>query len=322
MPDPAPVLESPHTAEPIEAVDVPMEAGTDPPPAPMPWVLTGVVRDDDGLPVPGAVVFGHGLDSVETGDGGRFELRLEGSPTRGSRVEVCSPGHVRGDFELDGVLVGELRWHGRLDGIQVVLLRGASIQGIARNAAGSPVAGARVTAMVEEAEDDLRPYKATVETDEEGEFMVTGLDPEAVRWLLVSVDGRAANRFPLAGRLRNGETLRMDPVLPPPTPVTVVVSIEGWYPNVGVHFDGECIDLDSPETRIETEAGHHWVGLHGLQCRDLWLGVEEAEVHVLLEVPPGGIRRRGRWSCPMEVPPDSRPPEDPPPPDGAEASGE
>jgi Carboxypeptidase regulatory-like domain len=146
-----------------------------PPPRPKyPQAIVGTVRDPEGRPASGAWVFVGSTLSVVTDAEGAFRL-----PTPAMTLKVWATGEGMLMSRLDGVVVpegGEVR-------VELRLVPGESISGRVLDAAGTPVAGARVSVWQDRGIDgrpdvpgNLPFWTRTTEAD--GAFEVGGLLPD------------------------------------------------------------------------------------------------------------------------------------------------
>ncbi len=131
--------------------------------------LSGIVVDQDGHPVVGAVVSAHDGEGAgaetRSNKEGRFELR----PLNPGRNKVYAGS------------IGFLRWEPRdadvpvPDEFRIVLVRGMSIAGTVVDSGGNPVPGATVVADPEHPGGG--PCAAAAGTDAKGRFSLVGLAP-------------------------------------------------------------------------------------------------------------------------------------------------
>jgi hypothetical protein len=139
-----------------------------------------VVRDEQDVPIDGAVVFAKPMDDDSGGDGpreGRTDaggaLRLTGLAAGRYFVRATSVHHLRGKpAEVVAVADREVR-------CELVLVSGESISGIVLDPQGAPAAGARVSTRVAQTRRRFRGKGArapkVVLADAEGRFVLDGL---------------------------------------------------------------------------------------------------------------------------------------------------
>ncbi len=126
--------------------------------------ITGVVRDDQGEPVVGATIEGHGEPVTTDADGiYTTEGTIVAMPTRQSMLRASAPGHarVRKTVHLTNQST-EVR-------VDITLPKGFVIHGKITDATGAPVVGAKVTTFY--------ASEFVVETDANGEYRLDRLDP-------------------------------------------------------------------------------------------------------------------------------------------------
>jgi len=165
---------------------------------------TVAVKDDLVISmVPSVVLRGTVIDAEGPVAGATVEVRrrerrpLEKGTRQGGPMELSATTGADGRFTLDTAGVAyefevqheEYLWwrgeHDPADGELVVTLnRGASLAGVVRDAAGTPIAGARVRPWAQG-----RPYIDDVSTGADGAFRFAGLDAGAPAALFVRADG-------------------------------------------------------------------------------------------------------------------------------------
>jgi hypothetical protein len=193
--------------------------------------VSGTVCDDAGVPVEGAVVFGpyvrttrrvfQPLWKATTDRSGAFELEVP-VVTSGQlghcRDEYFNRFHAEAEGLLDGTAdrdretLDVLTQGGSIDGIAIVLLRPAAIEGVVRDRRGAPVPWA--TLHVDLAAwlwgPPSPPPPDPIRADGEGRFRIEGFRPSHNAHLGAS-GGGARGRVPnLAEILRPGQTTSQD----------------------------------------------------------------------------------------------------------------
>lgn len=131
--------------------------------------VSGRVVDEAGLPLAAAKVVPvlpgvgspPGQAPAITGDDGRFALAAV--PTQAVRLSASLPGYADAGAPLpDGD-----------DEVQIVLTRGATVEGRVLDEGGAPVAGALVRAALVGALEEARQWQTT--SDERGDYALEGL---------------------------------------------------------------------------------------------------------------------------------------------------
>ncbi len=210
-----------------------------------PWILSGIVVDPAGRPVPGAEFWGNLPDYRDppgrrSGHDGRFRLALHWLPEPGDRAAlgIRATGLGQREVVLDEPLLAALRARGRVDDARIVLRAEARVRGRVLDVDGRPVARAEVSVTTDGA--GRAPAAAGWErdrTDDAGEFALGGFDEAEPLFLFVDGDRFTPVRVPLAGRLRAGETLDVDVVLPPAMEVSAEIVIDGWVDGMWFRVD-------------------------------------------------------------------------------------
>lgn len=142
--------------------------------------ISGRVLNEDGDPVEGAMVhvevkpmavFRHGLRPTRTDDQGFF--RLEDVEPGAVHLAVNAPGYQKyqlGDLEVPS--------RGEVSGVEIVLVRGATITGRVTRPDGTPAVQAMVTwAPAGETSFMGGGFQASTQTDGEGRFRLDGVAP-------------------------------------------------------------------------------------------------------------------------------------------------
>ena len=146
-------------------------------------------------------------------------------------------------------------------GKTIVLRRAATVEGILYDADGKPKDGGRVGFVAGPCEARLDNDHYLL-TGEDGVFRFAEIDPETVAWLtatLWSSDyGGRVEPVPLEGRLKPGETLRIDLRLPPSTSCLIEFEFADWRPGLSICNDSSIspFDLKSVWTTRE-HTGYH-----------------------------------------------------------------
>lgn len=153
--------------------------------------LEGRIVDADGAPVAGAAVLAtvdhaavsrggaafagrRTLGSARSDDDGHFVVRGV-EPCR-MRLQALAPGFLPVATDVE-VTEGEV-----LADLELVLDRGAAVEGTVRDADGLPVAGAQVAAVVDSGDLASRLQTPVAVADADGRYRLTGLAPG--RWTL------------------------------------------------------------------------------------------------------------------------------------------
>ena len=148
---------------------------------------------------------------------------------------------------------------GKLDGIRIVLKRGATVEGVVRNPDGTPAAHVRVglsTDAYARAPDD---DQAWVQADDGGRYRLTEADP-AARLYIVAL-GSLSDWTPpvaLAGRLAIGKTLSQDVKFETGARVELEVRVPQAGNGLQVELDGgPPSPLGQRDWTVEILAGPH-----------------------------------------------------------------
>lgn len=176
--------------------------------------VRGRVVDGNGAPVAGAAIsisaspLEAGVDIASSDAEGRFELRdVATARSLGARKSPFAPARK---VDLRGAPNETLA-------VELVLSRtGGSVAGIVRDAAGAPVANARVTIGNEELRPpaDVQPkfgIAREVLTASDGTFHADAINPGA-QWIVARATGRVAGET--RAEIRAGETARVEVLLP------------------------------------------------------------------------------------------------------------
>jgi hypothetical protein len=140
--------------------------------------LSGVVRGDDGKGVTATLVARRGTRVLETeaDAAGRFRFvdfaRVFGASARSGAARVTII--VRNDSHQDATREVTLDALTLASPLEITLLRGASVEGVIRDAHGEPLPGVDVTIFALDA-DDAAPRAVT--SDRSGHFTLAGLAP-------------------------------------------------------------------------------------------------------------------------------------------------
>ncbi|MEZ6014711.1 MAG: sigma-70 family RNA polymerase sigma factor [Planctomycetota bacterium] len=158
--------------------------------------VLGVVVDDMGVPVKGAVVLvdPESYSPVPAGDGAWLLRRVErqvADVNGGFQLGRLALGARRISVQADGFLPTSLRLTFDTAGTQtlaepIVLTRGAELVGRVLDAAGAPLAGASLWFE----DDDYKVERSFARTDADGQFRMVGLPSGAQRlWAVGRVGG-------------------------------------------------------------------------------------------------------------------------------------
>jgi hypothetical protein len=128
-----------------------------------------------------------------------------------------------------------------VSGVELVLRRAATIEGILRDADGKPVEGERV-GFIEGRHGNRLDTDYYWLTGKDGAFRFTEVDPETKAWLTAtrwmhSFGGRV-DAIPLEGRLAPGKTLRIDLEFPTATSCLIELEFADWRPGLTIMNDG------------------------------------------------------------------------------------
>jgi protocatechuate 3,4-dioxygenase beta subunit len=212
--------------------------------------LAGVVVDDDGDPVEGAMVLIQGEPAPGwpfAGNVGRGRSGEDGRFT----VEDVPPGRLGAMVRADGFLVHE---EGGLevapgedrDDLRFVLRPGATIRGRVTDAAGRPIADASVEVLEDAGFRRSGFGAATTGSDADGLFELDGVEP-GTRSIAADHDGHVRSVRDL--EVTRGDN-RLDFRLEPGLTVSGRVLDEGGAP-----VSGARVSLESPDERFTFRSG-------------------------------------------------------------------
>jgi hypothetical protein len=143
-------------------------------------------------------------EKVEGGDDGTFEIDLPtGWPPPNDRAWAVvraagwAPATIVPDTEQRRILDEK----GAILGVEVVLHRGATVEGVVRGPDGAPLRGAHVGFTVDAAGTFRDEGQAWTVTDVEGRYRLTEGDPRLATHLVVWSDASWMKPLPLACRL-------------------------------------------------------------------------------------------------------------------------
>jgi hypothetical protein len=213
-------------------------------------LIVRVVSREDDSPIAGARIEQPGDDGepaiVTTDANGDATLDVpidDGADRADAWFDVTAPGRVRDSVRATVPPGAEQRE-------TVSLRRAFSVEGVVRDAAGRPIAGARIVAQ--ETGFCMRPYPevSSAESDAEGRFRVDGLplnsgiryEVAAPRHVFRAFSRRPHDAAPLDVRLEVGGTIRG------------VVRSPSGEPVAGARVTASCAAADSEaESRFEDE---------------------------------------------------------------------
>jgi len=233
-------------------------------------VARGVLVDDTGAPIPRAEILGRGIrvshrtfiDIEGYARGGVFVFRYSPSPWHGwppglkMTFLVETPGFVQEAFRVEPEVAAAL-WRGdSVEGLTIVLQRGATVEGTVLGPGGTPADGVEVGVV-----DDplvLRSELLTrVTTDEHGRFRLIDLDPRRRLWIHARSDKLLARPLPLATLCADTVTHRTI-ALTRIRMVTVRFEIVATDRNVSICIDNNHTHrIDAGEFRVRLESGPH-----------------------------------------------------------------
>ncbi len=320
---PAPPVPQPAAPVPRSGEDAPsLREGGPRSPSPAlpadapPRTISGVVLDEEGNPVAGALVIGpymkrraHGTCypglsfDARTDDQGRFEGALPRLPAveeRGGILEaVLDVGFLPEPGPTPPDAWESLEAGRSVTGLRIVLRRGAEVVGTVLDGDGRAVEGAVVEFLLPFGDGEARAFEQAT-TDGGGTFGHSMLDPREPWVVRTEFLGVASSPIPLAGMLDPARPLEVEILLPDLHRAAVAVRDAGATEGTLLYLDGVC--EGEGEKR---EEGRGWevgttVGVHVVE---LWNGgdlrmretVEPARPgeRILVEVDAGGAVTSG-----------------------------
>jgi len=218
--------------------------------------VSGRIEDERGDPVPAGLIrgafircrggFGEYSGHGQVRDGRYvFEMqRLSGRTGWGDRpklFDVRAKGYVPLRASGTPEVWSALERKESAAGHDLVLRRAATIEGIVHDPDGKPMKSSQVGFVTgpREADIDLGFYWLT---KADGVYRFSEIDPGTKLWLTAihpfSRYGGRVEPIPLEGRLRPGETLRLDLHLPPSTKCRIEMEFAGWRSGLRIRSEG------------------------------------------------------------------------------------